>query len=130
MLMKVLCSLQNITLSMLSPSSQNKLYQYHNNQYCSLVYQVLDQRRLFCHTKEKFRNTKGSCVFIIFLECVKIISVGVKHNRPQLQYWLLLLEHNTFQKQNSDVVAGLSVTLSYDCVYASACGSSSPFDFE
>ena len=69
-------------------------------------------------------------MFIIFLECVKITSVGVKLNRPQLQHWLLVLEHNTFQKQNSNVVAGLSVTMSYDCVYASACDSSSPFHFE
>ena len=31
---------------------------YNNNRWCSVVYQVLDQRGLFRHTKEKFRNTK------------------------------------------------------------------------
>ena len=69
---------------------QNK---YNNNQWCSVVYRVLDQRRLFWHTKEKFRNTKRSWVFLIFLKFVKIISVGLKLDRPQLQHWLLFLEH-------------------------------------
>ena len=49
---------------------------------------------IFWHTKEKFRNTKRSWVFLIFSECVKIASVGLKLDRPQLQHWLLFLEHN------------------------------------
>ena len=59
-----------------------------------MVYRVLDQRSLFWHTKEKFRNTKRRWVFLSFLEVVKITSVGLKLDRPQLQYWLLFLEHN------------------------------------
>ena len=70
------------------------LYIYNNNQWCSVVYRVLDQRRLFWHTKEKFRNTKRSWVFLIFLKCVKIAFVGLKLDKPQLQHWLLFLEHN------------------------------------
>ena len=67
-------------------------------------------------------------MFLIFLECVKIMSVGLKLDRPQLQHWLLFLEHN--KPENSNAAAGLPVPLGYDCVYDSACDSSSPFNFE
>ena len=50
---------------------------------------VLDQRRLFWHTKEKFRNKEPSWVFLIFLKCVKIASIGLRLERPQLQHWSL-----------------------------------------
>ena len=95
-----------------------------------MVYRVLDQRRLFWHTKEKFSNTKRSRVFLIFLEVVKITSVGLKLDKPQLQHWLLRLEHNG--SENSNVVAVLPVPIGYDhdCVYDSVCYSSSSFDFE
>ena len=45
-------------------------------------------------------------MFLIFLECVKITAVGLKLDRPQLQYWLLFLEHNwpTPKSENSNVV--------------------------
>ena len=79
---------------------------YNNNQWCSVVYRVLDQRRLFQHTKEKFRNTK---------------------------LWLLFLEHNTINRLRSkdlNVAAGLPVAVDYDCVYDSVWNSPSPFDFE
>ena len=104
---------------------------YNNNQWYSVVYRVLDQRRLFWHTKEKFRNTKRNWVFLIFLKCVKIASVGLKLDRPQLQHWLLFSECNwpTPKSENSKVV-GLPVPMGYDCVCASACVSSSPSDFE
>ena len=36
----------------------------------------------------------------------------------------------TRSKENSDVAAGLPVPMGDDCVYDSACNSSSPFDFE
>ena len=65
---------------------------------------------------------------VIFLECVKTTSVGLKLDRPQLQHWLLLLEHS--RSENSNAAAGLLVPMSYDCVYGSACDSSRPFDFE
>ena len=77
----------------LSCYSSISVHHYNNNRWCSVVYRVLDQRRLFWHTKEKFRNTKRSWVFLIFLKCVKITSVGLKLDRPQLQHWLLFLEH-------------------------------------
>ena len=35
--------------------------------------------------KEKFRNTKRDWVFLIFLECVKITSFGLKLNRPSFK---------------------------------------------
>ena len=54
-------------------------------------------------------------VFLIFLASVKITSVGLKLDRPQLQHWLLFLEHNRLRS----VVAGLLVPLDYDCVYYS-----------
>ena len=43
--------------------------------------------------ERKFRNTKQSLVFLVFFECVKIMAVGLKLDRPQLQHWLLFLEH-------------------------------------
>ena len=56
-------------------------------------------------------------MFLIFLKCVKIASVGLKPDRPQLQHWLLFLEHNwpTPKSENSNVV-GLPVPMGYDCV--------------
>ena len=68
-------------------------------------------------------------MFLIFLKCVKIASVGLKLDRPQLQHWLSFLEHNRPRSENSNVV-GLLVPTGYDCVYGSACVSSSPSDFE
>ena len=70
-------------------------------------------------------------MFLIFLKCVKIVSVGLKLDRPQLQHWLMFLEHSwsTPKSENSNVV-GLPVPMGYDCVYASACVSFSPSDFE
>ena len=81
--------------------------------------------------EKKFRNTKPSWVFLIFLNYVKIASVGLKLDRPQLQHWLLCLEHNrpTPKSENSNVV-DLPVRMGYDCVCASACVSSSHSDFE
>ena len=69
-------------------------------------------------------------MFLIFLKYVKIAFVGPKLDRPQLQHWLLFLEHNwlTPKSENSNVV-GLSVPMDYDCDCASACVSSSPSDF-
>ena len=59
-------------------------------------------------------------MFLIFLEGVKITSVGLKLNRPQLQHWLLFLEHNTIKRSKDlNVVAGLLVPLDYNCVYDS-----------
>ena len=61
-------------------------------------------------------------MFLIFLEGVKITSVGLKLGRPQLQNWLLFLEHNTINRLRSkdlNVVAGLPVPVDYDCVYDS-----------
>ena len=102
----------------------------NNNQWCNVVYRVLDQRRLFWHTKEKFRNTKRSWVFLIFLKSVKKASVGLKLDRPQLQHWLLFLEHNwPPRKSDNSTFVDLPVPMGYDCVCASACASSSP-DFE
>ena len=76
-----------------------------------MVYRVLDQRRLFWHTKEKFRNTKRSWVFLIFYEGVKITSVGLKLDRPQLQHWLLFLEHNTINRLRSKDLMLLQASL-------------------
>ena len=75
-------------------------FYYNNNQWCSVVYRVLDQRRSFWHTNEKFRNTNRSWVFLIFLEGVKITSVGLKLDRLQLQHWLLFLEHNRLRSED------------------------------
>ena len=49
-------------------------------------------------------------MFLIFLKCAKIASVGLKLDRPQLQHWLLFLDHNwpTPKSENSNVV-GLPV---------------------
>ena len=49
-------------------------------------------------------------MFLILLKCVKIASVGLKLDRPQLQYWFLFLEHNwpTPNSENSNAV-GLPV---------------------
>ena len=70
-------------------------------------------------------------MFLIFLECVRITSVGLKLDRPQLQHRLLFLEHNRPRSENSNVVEGLPVTMGYDCVCDSAWDfSSRPFDFE
>ena len=67
-------------------------------------------------------------MFLTFLECVKIASVGLKLDRPQLQHWLLFLEHSLNRFENSNVVVDLP--MGYDCVYDSACVSCGPFDFE
>ena len=61
-------------------------------------------------------------MFLIFLEGVKITSVGPKLDRPQLQHWLLFLEHNTINRLRSkyfNVIAVLPVPVDYDCVYDS-----------
>ena len=61
-------------------------------------------------------------MFLIFLEGVKINSVGLKLDRLQLQLWLLFLEHDTINRlrsKDSNVVAGLPVPVDYDCVYDS-----------
>ena len=70
-------------------------------------------------------------MFLIFLEGVKITSAGLKLDRPQLQHWLLFLEHNRLRSKDfKNVVAGLPVPVDYDCVYDSVRNSPSPFDFE
>ena len=56
-------------------------------------------------------------MFLIFPEGVKITSVGLKLDRPQLQHWLLFLEHNRLTSKDLNVVAGLPVPMDYDCVY-------------
>ena len=48
-------------------------------------------------------------MFLIFLECVKITSVGLQLDRPHLKHWLLFLEHN--RSENSNVVACLYLYL-------------------
>ena len=61
-------------------------------------------------------------MFLIFLKCVKITSVGLKLDRRQLQHWLLFLGHNTINTLRSkdlNVVASLPVPMDYDCVYDS-----------
>ena len=55
----------------------------------------------------------------IFLEGVKITSVCLKLDRPQLQHWLLFLEHNRLRPKDLNVVAGLPVLMDYDRVYDS-----------
>ena len=61
--------------------------------------------------------------FQLTFKGVKITSVGLKLDRPQLQQWLLFLEHNTINKLRSiDLnVVGLPVSMGHDCVYGSAC---------
>ena len=61
-------------------------------------------------------------MFLIFLESVKITSVRLKLDRPQLQHWLLFVEHNAVDRLRSkdlNFVAGLPVPVDYDCVYDS-----------
>ena len=58
-------------------------------------------------------------MFLIFLEGVKVTSVALKLDRPQLQHWLLFLEHNRLRSEDINVVAGLPVPMEYDCVYDS-----------
>ena len=62
-------------------------------------------------------------MFLIFLEGLKITSVGLKLDRPQLQHWLLFLEHNTINRLRSEdlnVVVGVPVPVDLpDCVYDS-----------
>ena len=58
-------------------------------------------------------------MFLIFFEGVKITSVGLKLDRPQLQHWLLFLEHNELRSKDLNAVAGLPVPMGYDCVYDS-----------
>ena len=61
-------------------------------------------------------------MFLIFLEGVKITSVGLKLDRPQQQHWLLFLEHNTINRlryKNLNVVASLPLPVDCDCVYDS-----------
>ena len=71
---------------------------------------------------------RGLSVFLIFLEGVKITSVSLKLERPQLQHWLLFLEHN--RSENSNVAAGLPTLSGYDYVYDSACDSFCPIGVE
>ena len=57
-------------------------------------------------------------MFLVFLEGVKITSIGPELNKPQLQHWLLLFsEHNRIGSKDVNVVAGLPVPMDYDCVY-------------
>ena len=81
-------------------------------------------------TREKSLEARSEAECFYFLECVRITSVGLKLDRPQLQHWLLFLAHNRSRSENSNVVAGLPVRMGYGCVYDSAFDSSSPFDFE
>ena len=76
-------------------------------------------------TRKKSLETRSE------VKCVKLAFVGLKLDRPQLQNWLLFLEHNwpTPKSENSNVV-GLPVPMGCDCVCASACVFSSPSDFE
>ena len=41
---------------------------------------------------------------LIFLESVKITSVDLKLDRPQLQHWSLFLEHNRPRSKDLNVV--------------------------
>ena len=76
-----------------------------------MVFPILDQR---IETR-----SKAECMFLNFLEGVKITSVGLKLDRPQLQHWLLFLEHNWFRSKDVSVVADLPVPMDYYCVYDS-----------
>ena len=58
-------------------------------------------------------------MFLTFLECVKISSVGLKLHRPQLHHWILFSEHN--RSENSNVVVDLPVPMGYGCIYDLAC---------
>ena len=57
---------------------------------------------------------KQSGVFLIFLECVNITPLELGHDRPQLQQWLLMLYHNRPRSENTDAVAGISISMSYE----------------
>ena len=80
--------------------------------------------------KRKVKKHKAKLSVSNFFEYVKITSVGLKLDRPQLEHWLLFLEHSRSGSEDSNVVAGLPVRMGYDCVYDLVCDSSSPFDFE
>ena len=67
-------------------------------------------------------------MFLIFLEWVKLTSIGIKLDRPHLQHWLLFLEHDKSQK--TQMLLHLPVPLGYDYVYDLACNSYSSCDFE
>ena len=69
--------------------------------------------------ERKVQKHEAKLSVVIFLECVKITSVGLKLDRPQLQHWLLFLEHNRYRSKYLNVVAGLPVPTDYDCVYDS-----------
>ena len=59
-------------------------------------------------------------MFLIILVCVKITSAGLKLDRPQLQHWLLFLDHNRLRSKDLlNVVVGLPVPMDYDRVYDS-----------
>ena len=73
---------------------------------------------------------KRNGVFLIFLECVKITSLELQLDRPQLQQWLLMLYHNRPGSKNTDTVAGLPIPMGYEWVYDSACDSFCPSVFE
>ena len=67
----------------------------------------------------------------MFLMCVKVASVGLKLDRPQLQHWLWFqnITGLPLTPENSNVV-DLPVPMGYDRVCASACVSSSSSYFE
>ena len=69
----------------------------------------------YFETRKKSLETRSEA------ECVKITPVGLKLDRPQLQHWLLFLEHNKFRSKDLNVVAiaGLLVYMDFDCVYDS-----------
>ena len=48
-------------------------------------------------------------MFLIFFEGVKMTSVGLKLDRPQLQHWLLFLEHNKLRPKNLPLDYDLTV---------------------
>ena len=73
-------------------------------------------------------------MFLIFLERVKVTFVCLKHCSKTRQTTaatlVIVSEHNRPRSESSNVVAGLPVPMSCDCVDDSACDSSSHFDFE
>ena len=48
----------------------------------------------YFETQKKNMETRSEVVSLICLECVEIASFGLNLDRPQLQHWLLSLEHN------------------------------------
>ena len=56
-------------------------------------------------------------MFLIFLEGVKITSISIKLDNSQLQHWLLFSDHDRLRSKDLEVVAGLPVSMDYDCVY-------------